>query len=51
MGNIVYLYVLDTMADWEIGYLTAELNSWTTASRSGRSAAPRWRWPARDSLT
>jgi putative intracellular protease/amidase len=22
-----YLYVLDTMADWEIGYLTAELNS------------------------
>ncbi|WP_319559718.1 type 1 glutamine amidotransferase family protein [Marispirochaeta sp.] len=23
----VYLYVLDTLADWEIGYLTAELNS------------------------
>jgi len=23
----VYLYVFDTMADWEIGYLTAELNS------------------------
>jgi putative intracellular protease/amidase len=22
-----YLYVLDTLADWEIGYLTAELNS------------------------
>ncbi|AIQ50655.1 type 1 glutamine amidotransferase family protein [Paenibacillus sp. FSL R7-0331] len=27
MKNTVYLYVLDTMADWEIGYLTAELNS------------------------
>ncbi len=25
--NIIYLYVFDTMADWEIGYLTAELNS------------------------
>ena len=24
---IAYLYVLDTLADWEIGYLTAELNS------------------------
>lgn len=23
----IYLYVLDTMADWEIGYITAELNS------------------------
>lgn len=23
----VYLYVFDTMSDWEIGYLTAELNS------------------------
>lgn len=27
MNNIAYLYVFDTMADWEIGYLTAELNS------------------------
>ena len=27
MNNMIYLYVLDTMADWEIGYLTAELNS------------------------
>ncbi|UQZ34828.1 glutamine amidotransferase [Paenibacillus sp. PK3_47] len=27
MDNTVYLYVFDTMADWEIGYLTAELNS------------------------
>lgn len=26
MNNIVYLYVFDTMSDWEIGYLTAELN-------------------------
>lgn len=25
--HTVYLYVLDTMADWEIGHLTAELNS------------------------
>ena len=23
----VYLYVLDTLADWEIGYITAEINS------------------------
>ncbi len=27
MNNIVYLYVFDTMSDWEVGYLTAELNS------------------------
>jgi len=27
MDNIVYLYVPDTMADWEVSYLTAELNS------------------------
>ncbi|MFC0216530.1 type 1 glutamine amidotransferase family protein [Paenibacillus chartarius] len=27
MKNTVYLYVFNTMADWEIGYLTAELNS------------------------
>jgi putative intracellular protease/amidase len=27
MNNTVYLYVFDTMADWETGYLTAELNS------------------------
>ncbi|WCN39258.1 type 1 glutamine amidotransferase family protein [Aneurinibacillus uraniidurans] len=27
MNNTVYLYVFDTMADWEIGYLSAELNS------------------------
>ncbi|MGG3508007.1 type 1 glutamine amidotransferase family protein [Paenibacillus lautus] len=27
MNNTVYIYVFDTMADWEIGYLTAELNS------------------------
>jgi hypothetical protein len=25
--NVVYLYVFDTMADWEIGYLTGEINS------------------------
>ena len=27
MNKVIYLYVIDTMADWEIGYLTAELNS------------------------
>ena len=27
MKNTVYLYVCDTMADWEIGYLIAEINS------------------------
>ncbi|URZ18414.1 type 1 glutamine amidotransferase family protein [Clostridium felsineum] len=27
MKNIVYLYVFDTMADWEIGYLSTEINS------------------------
>lgn len=27
MSENVYLYVMDTMSDWEIGYLTAELNS------------------------
>lgn len=27
MSSTVYLYVLDTMSDWEIGYLTAELNT------------------------
>lgn len=25
--NTVYVYLLDTLADWEIGYVTAELNS------------------------
>lgn len=23
----IYVYVLDTLADWEIGYVTAELKS------------------------
>jgi hypothetical protein len=23
----IFIYVLDTLADWEIGYLTAEINS------------------------
>lgn len=27
MNCTVYLYVFDTMADWEVGYLTAEINS------------------------
>ncbi|GIO21314.1 glutamine amidotransferase [Oceanobacillus oncorhynchi subsp. incaldanensis] len=25
--KIIYIYVLDTLADWELGYVTAELNS------------------------
>lgn len=25
--NTIYVYVLDTLADWEIGYVTSELNS------------------------
>lgn len=27
MTHTIYLYVFNTMSDWEIGYLTAELNS------------------------
>lgn len=27
MNQIAYLYVMDSMADWETGYLIAELNS------------------------
>ncbi len=27
MNKIGYLYVFDTMSDWEIGYITAELNT------------------------
>ncbi len=27
MKSTAYLYVFDTMADWEVGYLSAELNS------------------------
>jgi putative intracellular protease/amidase len=27
MKDTVYLYVFDTMADWETGYITAEINS------------------------
>lgn len=33
----VYVYVLDTLADWEIGYVTAELNS----GRFFKAGAPR----------
>uniref|UniRef100_UPI00046C5216 DJ-1/PfpI family protein n=1 Tax=Enterococcus faecalis TaxID=1351 RepID=UPI00046C5216 len=32
----IYIYVLDTLADWEIGYVTAELNS----KRFFKSEAP-----------
>ena len=34
-GKIAYLYVLDTLADWEPGYLTAELNSGRYFARAG----------------
>lgn len=27
MMKTIYIYVLDTLADWELGYITAELNS------------------------
>lgn len=33
----IYVYVLDTLADWEIGYVTAELNS----GRFFKESAPR----------
>lgn len=33
----IYVYVLDTLADWELGYVTAELNS----SRFFKEDAPR----------
>lgn len=23
----IYVYILDTLADWELGYVTSELNS------------------------
>jgi putative intracellular protease/amidase len=26
-NKVAYLYVLDTLADWEVGYITAELNT------------------------
>lgn len=35
MYKTVYLYVLDTMADWEAGYVIAELHS-------GRYFRRRW---------
>lgn len=25
--STIYVYVMDTLADWELGYVTAELNS------------------------
>lgn len=37
MKNTVYVYVLDTLADWELGYITAELNS----GRFFKRGAPR----------
>lgn len=35
--STIYIYVLDTLADWEIGYVTAELNS----GRFFKEGAPR----------
>ncbi|MBF2545005.1 type 1 glutamine amidotransferase family protein [Listeria seeligeri] len=35
--NTIYVYVLDTLADWEIGYVTAELNSGRFFKRGGRN--------------
>ena len=33
----IYVYVLDTLADWELGYVTSELNS----GRFFKKGAPR----------
>ncbi len=30
----IYVYVLDTLADWELGYVTAELNSGRFSKRT-----------------
>lgn len=38
MEKIAYLYVFDTMADWEIAFLTAELNT----GRFFRKGAPKY---------
>lgn len=35
MSTTVYLYVQDTLADWELGYTTAELNSGQYFARKG----------------
>lgn len=32
----IYVYVLDTLADWEIGYVTAELKSGRFSKRMHR---------------
>lgn len=39
MAKTVYFYVLDTMADWEAGYITAELHS----GRFSRKGAPKYK--------
>lgn len=49
----VYVYVMDTLADWEIGYVTAELHSWrffkadapeVCVKTVGRTMDPLRRW-------
>ena len=35
----IYIYALDTLADWELGYVTAELNS-GRFFRAGRRRSP-----------
>ena len=35
--NTIYVYVLDTLADWELGYVTAELNSGRFFKKDGSS--------------
>ena len=32
----VYVYVLDTLADWELGYVTSELNSGRFFKKGGQ---------------
>ncbi|MFM2487597.1 hypothetical protein ABW365_03745 [Enterococcus avium] len=31
--STIYVYVMDTLADWELGYVTAELNSGSVFQR------------------
>ena len=41
----IYVYVLDTLADWELGYVTAELNSGRFFRRAARVTQNGQRFP------
>ncbi|MDV8935295.1 MULTISPECIES: hypothetical protein [Carnobacterium] len=38
----VYSYVLDTLADWELGYVTSELNSGRFLKKASNAYRLRW---------